>query len=110
MVTIMTCSYCQEYQAYLQAHQAWAEGYRSRVASLTQRSAKNDEYSLIPISLSNGGIQYTDRNGHGYLKVIPQANGEYAYFGTESVIQRLNGRAELDRVGPKLKDRIFSND
>ena len=103
----MGCDYCQSYQAYRAA-------YDTYVATVTGRGqngqANQITYNLAPLVLSNGGIQYTDRNGHGYMKSFRYANGEYAYFGTENVIQRLLGRSELDRVGPKMKDGMFSND
>ena len=104
----MECSYCQAYQAYVNAVLAEHERYMAAITG--QNQARKNEYNLVPTVLSNGGIQYTDMNGHGYLTVVPQANGEYAYYGTEAVIQRLLGRSELDRIGPKMKDKIFSND
>lgn len=105
----MGCSYCEAYKAYVSAVLAEHERHMAAVTG-QGNGQKNEAYALTPTRLANGGIQYTDARGHGYLVVTPQANGELAYFGTENVIQRLLGRAELDRVGPKLKDGMFSND
>ena len=107
----MTCSYCQAYlaayQTYVRAFLAEEERY---LAAVTGRNQSKHVYHLVPVPLSNGGIQYKDKNGDGCLKMIPQSNGEYSYIGTEDVIQRLLGRSELDRAGPKLRDGLFSND
>jgi len=104
-------SYYDAYKAYVSAVLAEHERYMAAVTGMHMESGhKQKIYHLVPGILASGGIQYMDRNNGGYMKAVRYANGEYGYTGTEDVIQRLLGRSELDRVGPKMKNGIFSDD